>query len=230
MCNRYFQPPRERINFFRILSVPDTYKGGDVFPRSTGSFLRTSENGDDLELVLGQWGLVPNFAKSKTLTYSTNNARMESVATAASFKHAWAHGQRCIIPADVFWEPCWESGKNEWWSFRRADGAPWGLAGLWNRLLITPSRRWRPDAYGEDGLQGIKVNLAMNGQPGVGEFDFDGARAWLGRRGADHDRCRLNGHREQCVSRGRCFRPLQITSPFVQLVGVDAVGQGDAGN
>ena len=31
-----------------------------------------------------------------------------------------------------FDEPNWESGKNVWWRFRRADGAPWGLAGLWN--------------------------------------------------------------------------------------------------
>ena len=135
MCNRYFQPPRERINFFRILSVPDSYKGGDVFPRGAGGFLRTSENGHDMELVMGQWALVPSFAKSKVLSYSTNNARIEGVATAASYKQAWAHGQRCIIPADIFWEPCWESGKNEWWSFRRADENPWGLAGLWNRWV-----------------------------------------------------------------------------------------------
>jgi putative SOS response-associated peptidase YedK len=37
-----------------------------------------------------------------------------------------------LIPADSFLEPNWESGKNEWWRFARADGAPWGLAGLWN--------------------------------------------------------------------------------------------------
>ena len=85
--------------------------------------------------MLGQWGLVPFFAKSKTLTYSTNNARIEGVATAASYKQPWVRGQRCIIPADVFWEPCWESGKNEWWRFQRADGDPWGLAGVWNRWI-----------------------------------------------------------------------------------------------
>lgn len=107
----------------------------DVFPRGTGSFLRKPPSGDGMELVLGQWGLVPHFAKSRTLTYSTNNARIESVTTAASFKAPWARSQRCIIPVDVFWEPCWESGKNEWWRFQRADGNPWGLAGLWNRWL-----------------------------------------------------------------------------------------------
>jgi putative SOS response-associated peptidase YedK len=39
---------------------------------------------------------------------------------------------RCIIPAQRLDEPNWKSGKNEWWTFRRADGAPSGLAGLWN--------------------------------------------------------------------------------------------------
>ena len=87
------------------------------------------------ELVIGQWALIPWFAKTAKLPYSTNNARIEGVATAASFKQPWARGQRCIIPAEWFDEPCWESGKNEWWRFRRADGDPWGLAGLWNTWI-----------------------------------------------------------------------------------------------
>jgi putative SOS response-associated peptidase YedK len=31
-----------------------------------------------------------------------------------------------------FDEPNWETGRNVWWRFIRKDGAPWGLAGLWN--------------------------------------------------------------------------------------------------
>lgn len=84
------------------------------------------------ELVIAQWGLIPWFAKTAKLTYSTNNARFEEIATKASFKQSWLHGKRCIIPAWSFDEPCWETGHNVWWRFRRADGAPWGLAGLWN--------------------------------------------------------------------------------------------------
>ena len=26
----------------------------------------------------------------------------------------------------------WETGRNVWWRFTRKDGAPWGLAGVWN--------------------------------------------------------------------------------------------------
>ena len=47
-------------------------------------------------------------------------------------RNAWARGKRFIIPAASFDEPNLETGKNVWWRFRRADGAPWGLAGLWD--------------------------------------------------------------------------------------------------
>ena len=62
----------------------------------------------------------------------TNNARSETVHSKPTFRQAWAKGQRCLIPADSYDEPCWESGVNVWWSFRRRDGQPWALAGLWN--------------------------------------------------------------------------------------------------
>ncbi|EJL80127.1 hypothetical protein PMI12_00232 [Variovorax sp. CF313] len=63
---------------------------------------------------------------------STVNARTEGMEKWPTFKDTWASGKRCIIPAASFDEPNWETGKNVWWRFRRADGAPWGLAGLWN--------------------------------------------------------------------------------------------------
>jgi putative SOS response-associated peptidase YedK len=84
---------------------------------------------------------VPWFAKSPKLTYSTCNARSEELADKATFKDPWKHGKRCIIPAWSFDEPNWESGRNVWWRFRRVDGAPWGLAGLWNT--------WTDKASGE---------------------------------------------------------------------------------
>ncbi len=75
---------------------------------------------------------MPWFAKTAKLPYATVNARSEELTEKASYKHPWARGQRCIVPAASFDEPNWESGKNVWWQFRRADGAPWGVAGLWN--------------------------------------------------------------------------------------------------
>ena len=119
------------------------WRGGEVFPRGQGPFVRAAREAPDVarELVVGQWGLVPWFAKTPKLTYSTNNARAEELSAKATFKHPWARGQRCIIPAWSFDEPNWESGKNVWWRFRRADGQLWGLAGLWNA--------WTDKATGE---------------------------------------------------------------------------------
>jgi putative SOS response-associated peptidase YedK len=93
------------------------------------------ESGYQRELVVGQWGLIPWFAKTPKLTFSTNNARSEELAAKATFKDPWKRGQRCIIPATSFDDPNWESGKNQWWNFRRANGEPWSLAGLWNTWI-----------------------------------------------------------------------------------------------
>ncbi|WP_325048238.1 SOS response-associated peptidase family protein [Achromobacter spanius] len=41
--------------------------------------------------------------------------------------------RRCIIPADAIFEPDWRSGKAVTTRFTRADGAPLGVAGLWDR-------------------------------------------------------------------------------------------------
>lgn len=137
MCNRYTAPAL--VDIEREWAVgrqnPPRWWDEVLFPRGAGPFIRRAQapSGSGRELAVGQWGLVPWFATSARLPYATHNARSESLTTKASFKQPWARGQRCIIPARDFDEPNWESGQNVWWRFRRADGAPWGLAGLWNR-------------------------------------------------------------------------------------------------
>lgn len=141
MCNRYVSPAAGDIERYWSVGARTHWQQCEVFPRAPGAFLRAARDAGRSELVVGQWGLVPWFAKSAKLPYSTNNARFEEIATKASFKQSWLHGRRCIIPALSFDEPNWESGRNVWWRFARADGAPWGLAGLWNT--------WTDPASGE---------------------------------------------------------------------------------
>jgi len=136
VCNRYVSPDAAAIErHWQLRSGGLPWPRREVFPRSQGAFIRAMRKTGEAELAVGQWALIPWFAKTPKLSYSTNNCRWETVASAASFKQAWARGQRCIIPAELFFEPNWESGKNEWWAFRRADGTPWGLAGLWDIWL-----------------------------------------------------------------------------------------------
>lgn len=118
---------------FWAIGRQNPWKGPkEVFPRLQGPFVRTLHGSDVNEMVIGQWGLIPWFSKSTKLTYATSNARFEEITTKASYKRSWQDAKRCVIPAWTFDEPCWESGKNVWWRFARADGTPWGLAGLWN--------------------------------------------------------------------------------------------------
>jgi putative SOS response-associated peptidase YedK len=133
MCTRYISPEVAEVERFWHIGPRNQPRRWErfMFPRATGPFIRVDAE-DRLDLVVGQWGLIPWFANSPKLTYSTVNARFEGIEGKASYKQSWAKGQRCIIPALSFDEPCWETGKNVWWTFRRADGAPWGLAGVWN--------------------------------------------------------------------------------------------------
>lgn len=156
MCNRYETPEEREIErFWRVgRDQPGRWWDEFVFPRGRGVFVRRAVNdaGYSRELVAGQWGLIPWFSKTAKLAYSTNNARSEELVAKATYKQPWAKGQRCVIPARSFDEPCWETGKNVWWRFRRADGEPWGLAGLWNT--------WTDKASGE--LHESYTMLTMN--------------------------------------------------------------------
>lgn len=141
VCNRYAPPSSHALVAqwnARVSDRLDLSWPAVVFPRARGPFLRAGAQPGNPELAVGQWGLIPHFAKSAKLPYQTNNARSEDMANKPSFRDAWRRGQRCIIPAVSFDEPCWESGKNVWWRFSRADGLLWGLAGLWN-TWVDPS-------------------------------------------------------------------------------------------
>jgi len=137
MCNVYRPPGPIDVSLHFRVNTRERLWPGSVHPRSPGPFIRRAveDTGYSRELVVGQWALIPPWAKDSKLKYSTNNARSEEITSKASYKDVWAKGQRCIIPAANFDEPNWESGKNVWWRFQRVYGRPWALASLWNTWL-----------------------------------------------------------------------------------------------
>ena len=134
MCTRYVSPEAAAIERVWHIGRHSPWRGAEVFPARQGAFIRAARDASEAEreLVIGRFGLVPSWSKTADLKYSTCNARSEEMAGKPTFKDSWRLGKRCVVPASVFFEPCWESGRNHWWRFRRADGEPWGLAGLWN--------------------------------------------------------------------------------------------------
>jgi putative SOS response-associated peptidase YedK len=145
MCNRYrpvsVTVVRDVFGFTLLEEPQPLYATQGIGPWQSGPFIRAGS------AAVGQWGLIPWFSPARRPTgrggrpISTNNCRIETVATAPSFKGPWARGQRCLIPAVDYDEPYWGTGRNIWWRFGRRDQAPWALAGLWTE--------WTDPASGE---------------------------------------------------------------------------------
>lgn len=102
------------------------------------------------ELILGQWGMIPPGSKDRVALdwegrpMGNHLARFEKAGTTWTFRRAWNTGKRCLVPALWFDVPTWEQGAKMWWRFRRTDGAPWALAGLFGHWLNPQSLQLLP--------------------------------------------------------------------------------------
>ena len=104
---------------------------------------------------LARWGLIAATAKALNLKLSTFNARSETAASSPTFGGAWGRGQRCIVPAEAVYEPDWRTGRHVPTRLQRADGAPMGLAGLWDS--------WRaPDGSAVLSFTLLTINAASH--------------------------------------------------------------------
>ena len=78
-----------------------------------------------------RWGLIPNWANEIPRKFSTYNARLETVAGKPAYRHAWSHGQRCLIPILGYYEWRQEGKLKRPYFIRSANGSPLVMAGLW---------------------------------------------------------------------------------------------------
>ncbi|WP_026703122.1 SOS response-associated peptidase [Salibacterium aidingense] len=78
------------------------------------------------------WGLVPHWASDPNIGYKMINARAETAHTKNSFKRP-LETQRCILPADSFYEWKTENGKKQPYRIRLAGESLFALAGLWEK-------------------------------------------------------------------------------------------------
>lgn len=85
-------------------------------------------------IQLAQWGLLPGWAKDKSIQNSTLNAKLETLGGKPSFKNY--REQRCLIPADGFYEWQWldPAGKKKQKYLVHLPGDElFSFAGLWNQ-------------------------------------------------------------------------------------------------
>ena len=79
-----------------------------------------------------RWGLIPSWSKDPSIGYKTINARSETVATTPSFREPFK-SQRCLVPADGFYEWKREGKTKQPYCFEVNDGELFAFAGLWDR-------------------------------------------------------------------------------------------------
>ena len=103
----------------------------NVAPTKEAYLVRQGERGADVEVA--RWGLVPSWAKDRTIGQRLINARSETVAEKPSFRAAFAR-RRCLIPANGYYEwyrPAKDGAKQPFYIHPRAGDEPWAMAGFY---------------------------------------------------------------------------------------------------
>jgi putative SOS response-associated peptidase YedK len=166
MCNLYHMAPREHVERYFRAVLPAGYRETAVGPYDTGLVLHAAADaGAALQARLAQWGMIAPGARTRrpaSRAILTNNARAEGLDERPTYRDAWRRGRRCLIPCAWYQEPNWETGRNIWWQLRRADGAPWALAGLWSD--------WTDPASGEIVPSFTMITLNCDGHPLLGRL------------------------------------------------------------
>jgi putative SOS response-associated peptidase YedK len=141
MCASFKRPKRDRLSAVRALSQTDFLDAaGEIYPGGLAPILTSAA---PAVWTPAMFGLVPHWADPAKLARMTYNARSETVAEKASYRNAWRLGQRCAIPVEAFYEPCYESGRAVRWRIERADGALLWIAGIWEQRVRDPGpARW----------------------------------------------------------------------------------------
>ena len=100
----------------------------------------------DVRLEAMRWGMIPPWAKDKSIGAKLANARAETIDEKPSFRQPFRR-RRCLLPVDGYYE--WESrpsGKQPvYYSMR--DGDLFCLAGLWE-TWTTPEQTDEPELPG----------------------------------------------------------------------------------
>lgn len=136
MCSRYSSPDIGEIDKTYPITGPAPKRIWDIYitPLANGPYIKA---GGVLEV--GQWGMIPESSAGRRplradgSPMTTENACRETLEIDAIFGPAWHAGKRCLIPVNSWIESySGLSRRSISWLFRRADGKPAMLAGLYS--------------------------------------------------------------------------------------------------
>ena len=140
MCGRFaFYSPHEAVaRLFGVADAPEIEPRYNIAPTQFVAAVR--ETGGPREVAMLYWGLVPSWAKEKSIGARMINARSETLAEKPSFRNAYKR-RRCLVLADGYYEWQRSGAIKQPYFISFAAGEPFGMAGLWER--------WRDPGSGE---------------------------------------------------------------------------------
>lgn len=100
-----------------------------IAPQTKNPVVVATGNGN--HLLTMQWGLVPNWAQDPRATPHPVNARAETLLEKPMFRHL-LNGNRCLIPANGFYEWKKEGTRKLPFYFHRRDDSLFAFAGLYD--------------------------------------------------------------------------------------------------
>ncbi len=131
MCSSYIPVPATKITQHFGLAPPANAFKPETYPGYLAPIIRLNhDDPDELECVPACFGMVPAWA-DLNLAKHTYNARTETVGSKPSFRNAFKRRQFAVIPAEVIYEPCYETGKAVRWKIGSATEEMLGIAGIW---------------------------------------------------------------------------------------------------
>jgi putative SOS response-associated peptidase YedK len=135
MCGRYRLSRRKQLveEYFASVSEECEWSARyNVAPSQPVLTIRQDAREPARKLSTMRWGLIPSWSKDPSIGYRTINARSETVATTASFREPFK-SQRCLVPADGFYEWKREGKTKQPYCFEVSEGELFAFAGLWDR-------------------------------------------------------------------------------------------------
>ncbi len=132
MCGRYTLAVEmdELAERFGCPKVEPVFKARyNVAPTQVMPVIVAPEGRKELRMM--RWGLVPFWAKDKSMGNKLINARVETAADKPAFRYCYRH-RRCLVPASGYFEWQLRPGGKQPFYIRPADHRVFAFAGFWD--------------------------------------------------------------------------------------------------
>ena len=159
MCGRFtltlVDPAVLAAEFSLVGPLPTLAPRYNIAPTQPVATVIRAPDGERNWLVLMRWGLIPRWAKERSIGARLINARAETVHQKPSFRDALRR-RRCLVVADGFYEWRKTATARQPYFVTLRERRPFGFAGLWER--------WRDPHTGEELTTCTLITAPANAQ------------------------------------------------------------------